>query len=566
MRTTFTNFLALGALPLMALGQSMVSTSPENKKVILEEFTGIACVYCPQGHQIANQIMNNNPGNAYVINIHQGGFAVPSGNQPDFRTAFGDAIVNQSYSGNGFGYPSATVNRHVFPGMQMSAAGTTAMGRGNWTAASNQILQQPSYVNLAAEASVSVSSRTVTVNVEAFYTANSPVSTNRLNVALLQNNTKGPQTGGNQGNNYNHMHRLVHLLTGQWGEEITTTTQGTLVERTYTFDVPAKFRNVFADISELEVVVFMTETQQEVISGNQTMVEVIPSEYQNDLAVVEIKEIKPTCMSDFDAKATIMNVGNNDITSATIMYKVNGGEAQTINWTGDLALLEYEEVTLPISGLTLQDVNTLEVSVSTDENNDNNTRELSFNKAVESTNTLTLVLNTDAYGSEVSWNIKNSAGTTVANGNGYGNNQQYTIPITLDALDCYTFTILDSYGDGGRAVTLKDSNNVTIYHTTGNYGSGESTNFSASVLGVADASSLASVNVYPNPSTGIVNIDLKAANNNIEVFDMTGRRVKAEASVNAGTHAMDLSGLGKGTFVVKISDGTNTISKKVIIK
>jgi hypothetical protein len=562
MRQKFTNLWVAFSLPIMALGQTMVSTTAENRKVIIEEFTGIYCGYCPQGHAIANSIMNNNPGNAFVINVHQGGYAVPSGNAPDFRTPFGDAIVGQSGVA---GYPAATINRHLFPGLGNGGANVTAMYRENWVQASNQILQLPSYVNLAANATVSVTDRTVTVNVEAYYTANSPVGTNKLNVALMQNNTKGPQSGGNQGNNYNHMHRLVHLLTGQWGEEITTTTQGTLVSRTYNYEVPAKFRNVFADISEFEVVVFMTETTQEIISGNKTMVEVIPSIYSNDLSVVEIAEIKPSCASTVNTKVTIMNVGNNPITSANINYKINGGETQTIPWTGNLELLEYEEIPLTLTGFSMQDVNTLEIEINTDENNDNNTRSITFNRAVQSTQELTLVVNTDQYANEVSWNIKNSAGTTVANGNGYGNNQQYTIPITLDAADCYTFNLIDSYGDGGRTVTLKDSNDVTIYHTTGNYGSGESTNFSAGVMAVNDAQ-LAAVQIYPNPSTGIINLDLKAVNNSIEVFDITGRKVKSEASAGKGTHTMNLSGLGKGTFVVKISDGTQTISKKVIIK
>ena len=34
--------------------------------------------------------------------------------------------------------------------------------------------------------------------------ANSPEATNKFNVAILQNNTLGPQVGGNMGNNYNH--------------------------------------------------------------------------------------------------------------------------------------------------------------------------------------------------------------------------------------------------------------------------------------------------------------------------------------------------------------------------
>jgi hypothetical protein len=44
-----------------SFGQTIVSTSPENKKVVLEEFTGIKCVFCPQGHAIAQAIQNNNP-------------------------------------------------------------------------------------------------------------------------------------------------------------------------------------------------------------------------------------------------------------------------------------------------------------------------------------------------------------------------------------------------------------------------------------------------------------------------------------------------------------------------
>ena len=103
---------ALLAYSSFLIGQTIVSTTPENKKAILEEFTGISCVFCPDGHAIANAIKNSNPEDVFLINIHQGGFAVPSGSQPDFRTPFGDAIANQSGL---IGYPAGTVNRHIIP-------------------------------------------------------------------------------------------------------------------------------------------------------------------------------------------------------------------------------------------------------------------------------------------------------------------------------------------------------------------------------------------------------------------------------------------------------------------
>ena len=45
----------------LANAQTFVSTSPENKNVILEEFTGISCVWCPAGHLIGQQMHDQNP-------------------------------------------------------------------------------------------------------------------------------------------------------------------------------------------------------------------------------------------------------------------------------------------------------------------------------------------------------------------------------------------------------------------------------------------------------------------------------------------------------------------------
>src|SRR5690625_6599106 len=126
MRQLFTKLMlvGIGTLATYSYGQTIVSTEPENKKAILEEFTGVNCQYCPDGHAIAEQILNNNPGNAFAINIHAGGFANPSGSQPDFRTQWGAAIDGQAGIA---GYPAGTVNRHVFPGWSM-INGRTAMG------------------------------------------------------------------------------------------------------------------------------------------------------------------------------------------------------------------------------------------------------------------------------------------------------------------------------------------------------------------------------------------------------------------------------------------------------
>ena len=61
------NLLLLSLAFIISLSQlsaqTIVGTDPENKNVVLEEFTGIHCVFCPQGHAIAQAIKDANEGN-----------------------------------------------------------------------------------------------------------------------------------------------------------------------------------------------------------------------------------------------------------------------------------------------------------------------------------------------------------------------------------------------------------------------------------------------------------------------------------------------------------------------
>ena len=91
------NILLLFTLASFFVGaQTFVSTAPENKNVILEEFTGISCVYCPDGHKIGQQLHDANPNDVFLININTGGYANPQGPGTDFNTSFGAAIAGQA--------------------------------------------------------------------------------------------------------------------------------------------------------------------------------------------------------------------------------------------------------------------------------------------------------------------------------------------------------------------------------------------------------------------------------------------------------------------------------------
>src|SRR5699024_9842497 len=320
------SFLVAAFFAFTAFGQTIVSTSPEKRNVVLEEFTGIYCVYCPDGHAIAQAIQDANPDRVSLINIHTGSFASPSGNDPDFRTPYGNAIAAQSRL---TGYPAGTVNRHVFPGRGMSGGGT-AMSRGHWTASANEILNMSSYVNVAVEAEIDMDTKVIAIHVGAYYTGNSAEPTNLTNLDMPQDNTTRPQTGGNQGNNYNHIHRLIDMVTGQWGEEITQTTEGTFIDRTFTYQVAEDHNGIPIDIKELEIVAFITETQQEILTGSRAYPYYKGMEIQNDAGIVALDNgiAQDACFGEeitFNPKVIVENFGAEPLTSMEINYVVKIG-------------------------------------------------------------------------------------------------------------------------------------------------------------------------------------------------------------------------------------------------
>jgi len=95
------------------MAQTIVSTTPENKNVVIEEFTGLFCAQCPAGNIITKAIQDEHPDDVIIINVHVYNYATPENDEPDYRTDFGNKIANQSDVPY---LPSATVNRHVFSG------------------------------------------------------------------------------------------------------------------------------------------------------------------------------------------------------------------------------------------------------------------------------------------------------------------------------------------------------------------------------------------------------------------------------------------------------------------
>lgn len=250
--------LALLVVPATGSSQSLVSSHPQNRTALLEDFTGIHCGYCPDGHTIAAAIEDQHTDQVVVVGVHAGPYAVPSVGEPDFQTPEATAIDAFFTIG---GYPAGVINRHTF-------AGENDLGRAEWAAAVDDMLALPSPVNLGVESSFDAVSRDLTVTVELLYTANSPAPGNdHISVLLKESHIIGWQTDyGPSGNhtNYDHTNVLRDYITDTWGDTVSTTSAGTSVTRTYVFNVPLAW-----DIANCEVVAFVSEYQAEVYQARE---------------------------------------------------------------------------------------------------------------------------------------------------------------------------------------------------------------------------------------------------------------------------------------------------------
>ncbi len=233
-----------------------VSKTTMNKCAVLEEFTGQNCGYCPDGHKRANQILAAHPDNFFMIVIHGGYLSKP-------EMQCDDAKAIQTYFAPR-GVPYGVVNR-----------GDAVLDRGQWSAKVSQIIGEPAFVNIAAKGTIDAATRTLNLTVQLYYTANSDQTTNYLSVAMIQNNIEASQSNGNTNpdqmlpnGKYNHMHILRDIInTDTWGDEITTTTAGSFVEKKYTYTIPDRVGDFDVDLNNIEFIAFVADKQHYYINN-----------------------------------------------------------------------------------------------------------------------------------------------------------------------------------------------------------------------------------------------------------------------------------------------------------
>lgn len=174
----------------------------------------------------------------------------------------------------------------------------------------------------------------------------------------------------------------------------------------------------------------------------------------NDAGISNIADpVGDVCSDSISPEITLNNYGSNSLSSVTINYSIDNGPNSVYLWNGTLLPGQSETINLPSqyvsSGVHSLAVTTNLPNGSTDSVSVNNSESSTFN--IMGPGVLAqFSLQTDCWGSEVTWTLEDSQNSQIASGGGYPNGAAgYSLVEQYCLVDsCYTFTINDSYGDG----------------------------------------------------------------------------------------------------------------------
>lgn len=260
-----------------------------------------------------------------------------------------------------------------------------------------------------------------------------------------------------------------------------------------------------------------------------------PVNFSTDARIVQVKapndqiaygRTNPTCS---DPLITVQNSGSSNITSLTIEYSINGGTAETFDWTGSLAFLEEEDIILPsTSGLwntAIQNANNtfeakiISVNGGADEYVHNNSYTSTFEVADVVVPEFVLEIKTNSKAYENKYRIEDADGNIIMERTSLSNNTIYNDTLNL-TVGCYRFVIEDSgenginfwaNSDGAGTMKIKKLSGSHIKNFEGDFGASFIYEFSVTEdLSVKNQTMYApTFNVSPIPSSDVINVDIK---------------------------------------------------------
>lgn len=442
-----TAIISMGGNPCFAQenGNWQVTTLPTPKNVLLEEFTGIHCGYCPQGHAIA-QSMKTASKRVFAIAYHAGYYANPNSDEPDFRTEEGDAICS-FFEVSGF--PSGMVNRDN----QGGEAADCVLSRSLWVTRAKEILkEQEAPVNLMVKSEYDGHNRQLKVHVEG-YCRTAETDGLMLSVAWTQDGLTSWQNGGNMGLDYVHHDMLRDYLTPVWGDSLTEARQGQFFSRDYSVTLPETLKETEVRGEQIHVLAFVSSGKMQVqqVEGGRP-------ELKNMQLPVAASINAPTHAISGNYgfqffELGLQNLCADTIRQATFDVTVNG-LTQEVDWKGTVMPMENQEIRLdcPYTLAGPEEKNNYEIRLKEVNGTEVETQALSgtFSHPTAATPTIVVGIKTNLEAADNRYRIRNEQGQTVWEFGPYedGIVTETRDTLTLEADKVYCMEVTDQWGNG----------------------------------------------------------------------------------------------------------------------
>lgn len=327
---------------------------------------------------------------------------------------------------------------------------------------------------------------------------------------------------------------------------------------------------------------------------NHQLVSYGEANFTTDARIVEVR--KPSSRFEFDRTGTVcrapevvlQNTGSSVLTSVNISYWINDAtEPENFEWTGNLEMMETIVVVLPADeGLwatTAETGNVFYAEIegvngAADEYPLNNKYESPFEVAPVLPEHLIILFRTNNVPSENSYELRDAADEVIFERDGMSSNTLYRDTLMLED-GCYTFEVFDTGDDGlswwanndGNGYTrLKEVSGPTLEFFEADYGDGIIYEFTVDgTLSIGELSANHQFDVYPNPTNGNVSVRLSGFDTDvrISIFNSIGQVVQQKRVKQMGkelVEEMNLENLENGVYLIQLSDGIRTATKKVV--
>jgi hypothetical protein len=231
-------------------------SSPTMRKIVLEEFTGQKCTYCPDGAREIARLDSIYTNQFIPISIHAGIFADPNGSGApnDFRTTAG----NDFYIAAGSpGLPGGIVSR-------LNNATTSAISQ--WEIDLNSIKNDVPKVSIGLSTLYDDSTRTLKTVVSTKWLATQTGNFN-LQVYLLEDSIVAYQLDNSVAiPNYMHRHMLRKGVNGSFGTPIPSSNIGDIDTQEFATEINPSWNK---DNCIVVVHVYKASPNYEIIQGEE---------------------------------------------------------------------------------------------------------------------------------------------------------------------------------------------------------------------------------------------------------------------------------------------------------